>query len=77
MPLPFMTLRDLDHQHQQCFDQTVAKQQSSPLDGEQRTWARTHPQADPNDTPITERAHQGGHEDHEQGHSKTRSEEHR
>ena len=36
MPLPFVTVRDLDHQYQQHFDQTVAKRQSSPLDGEQR-----------------------------------------
>ena len=36
MPLPFATVRDLDHQWQQCFYQTVAKQQSFPLEGEQR-----------------------------------------
>ena len=35
MPLLFATVRDLDRQCQQHFDQTVAKQQSSPLDGEQ------------------------------------------
>ena len=77
MPLPFATIRDLDRQRQQHFDQTVAKQQSSPLDGEQRKRARTPPQADPNDAPITEHAQQGGRKDCERGHSKTRSEEHR
>ena len=33
MPLPFMTIRDLDCQCQQRFDQTVAKRQSSLLNG--------------------------------------------
>ena len=35
MQLPFASVRDLDHQHQQHHDQTLAKRQSSPLDGEQ------------------------------------------
>ena len=34
-PLPFASVRDLDCQHQQRHDQTMAKRQSSPLDGEQ------------------------------------------
>ena len=34
-PLPFTSIRDLDRQHQQRHDQTMAKHQSSPLDGEQ------------------------------------------
>ena len=34
-PLPFTSIRDLDHQCQQRHDQTMAKCQSSPLDGEQ------------------------------------------
>ena len=34
-PLPFASVRDLDCQHQQRHDQTMAKHQSSPLDGEQ------------------------------------------
>ena len=34
-PLPFASIRDLDHQHQQRHDQTMAKCQSSPLGGEQ------------------------------------------
>ena len=35
MPLPFASVRDLDCQHQQHHDQTMAKRQSSPLDGQQ------------------------------------------
>ena len=35
MPLPFASARDLDRQRQQRHDQTLAKHQSSPLDGEQ------------------------------------------
>ena len=35
MPLPVTSVRDWDRQHQQHFDQTVAKQQLSPLDEEQ------------------------------------------
>ena len=34
-PLPFTSVRDLDRQHQQRHDQTMAKRQSSPLDWEQ------------------------------------------
>ena len=33
--MPFTSVRDLDRQRQQCHDQTMAKHQSSPLDGEQ------------------------------------------
>ena len=51
MPLPFTSIRDLDHQRQQCHDQTMAKHQSSPLGGEQRKRAKTLPQADPYDAP--------------------------
>ena len=36
MPLPVTSVRDWDRQCQQCFDQTVAKRQSSLLDKEQR-----------------------------------------
>ena len=35
MLLPFASIRDLDRQRQQHHDQTMAKRQSSPLDGEQ------------------------------------------
>ena len=34
-PLPFTSVRDLDRQHQQRHDQTLAKRQSSPLGREQ------------------------------------------
>ena len=40
-PLPFTSVRDLDRQHQQRHDQTLAKCQSSPLGGEQRKRAKT------------------------------------
>ena len=50
-PLPFASIRDLDRQRQQRHDQTMAKHQSSPLDGEQRKRAKTPPQPDPYDTP--------------------------
>ena len=51
MPLPFASVRDLDRQHQQCHDQTMAKCQSSPLDGEQRKRAKTPLQPDPYNAP--------------------------
>ena len=51
MPLPFASIRDLDHQHQQRHDQTMAKCQSSPLDGEQQKRAKTPPQPDPYNAP--------------------------
>ena len=47
MPLPFTSVRDLDHQCQQRHDQTMTKHQSSPLGGEQRKRAKTPPQPDP------------------------------
>ena len=51
MLLPFTSIRDLDRQRQQCHDQTMAKCQSSPLDGEQQKRAKTPPQPDPYDAP--------------------------
>ena len=72
MPLPVTSVRDWDHQRQQCFDQTVAKRQSSLLDEEQCKRARTPPQADPKDAPIWDHAQHEGHENHDQGHSRTR-----
>ena len=54
-PLPFASVRDLDHQRQQRHDQTLAKRQSSPLGGEQRKRAKTPPQPDPYDTPNVRR----------------------
>ena len=77
MLLLFMTVRDLDCQCQQCFDQAVAKRQSSLLNGEQCKQAKTPPQADPHDAPISEHTQPGGHEDCERGGSKTRGKEHR
>ena len=50
-PLPFASVRDLDHQRQHRHDQTMAKHQSSPLDGEQRKRAKTPPQPDHYDAP--------------------------
>ena len=47
MPLPFTSIRDLDHQCQWCHDQTLTKQQLSPLDGEQCKRARNAPRARP------------------------------
>ena len=73
----FTTVRDLDCQHQQHFDQTIAKLQSSLLDGEQHKWAKTPPQSDPNDAPIREHIRSEGREDRKRGHSRTRSKEHR
>ena len=46
-PLPFASVRNLDRQHQQCHDQTLAKCQFSPLGGEQWKRAKTPPQPDP------------------------------
>ena len=49
MQLPFASVRDLDRQHQRRHDQTLAKQQPSPLEGEQCKWAKMPPQPDPHD----------------------------
>ena len=50
-PLPFTSVRELDCQCQQRHDQTMAKCQSSPLEGEQQKRAKTPPQPDPYDAP--------------------------
>ena len=50
-PLPFTSIRDLDHQCQQCHNQMIAKCQSSPLGGEQRKRSKTPPQPDPYNAP--------------------------
>ena len=73
MPLLFATVRDLDCQRQQCLDQTLAKCQSSPLDGEQRKWAKTPLQPGPHDIPNGKRTRSGGREDQDRGCSRTRS----
>ena len=69
-PLPFANVRDLDHQCQQRHDQTMAKCQSSLLDGEQHRRAKTQP--DPYNAPDVGcgRAEQNQSRDH--GHSRTR-----
>ena len=72
IPLPVASVRDWDHQHQQHFDQMVAKQQSSPLDEEQCKRARTPPQTDPKDAPVWEHVLSEGHDNCDQGHSRTR-----
>ena len=65
-PLPLASIRDLDRQRQQRHDQTMAKHQSSPLDGEQRKRAKTLPQPDPYDAPDVGhgRAEQNQSQDH-------------
>ena len=72
MPLLVASVRDWDCQHQQRFDQTIAKRQSSLLDEEQHKQARTPPQTDPQDAPIQDHAQHEGHENHDQGRSRTR-----
>ena len=72
MPLPVASVRDWDCQCQQRFDQTVAKQQSSPLDEEQCKRARTPPQVDPKDVSVQDHAQHEGHENRDRGHSRTR-----
>ena len=71
-PLPFASARDLDHQHQQCHNQTMAKCQSSPLDGEQQKRAKMPLQPDPYDAINVGHgwAEQNHGQDH--GHSRTR-----
>ena len=49
MQLPFTSVRDLDCQRQQRHDQTLAKWQPSPLEGEQCKQAKMPPQPDPHD----------------------------
>ena len=74
MQLPFASVRDLDHQRQLRHDQTLAKQDPSPLEVEQRKWAKMPPQPDPHDalnggcTQTTEQ------ESRDRGHSRVRGE---
>ena len=72
MPLPFTSIRDLDHQHQQRHDQTMAKHQSSTLDGEQQKRAKMPPQPDPYDTPDVGRGRAEQNQSRDRGHSRTR-----
>ena len=71
-PLPFASIRDLDSQHQQCHDQTMAKCQSSPLDGEQQKRAKTPPQPDPYDAPNVGRGRAEQNQIRDRGRSRTR-----
>ena len=43
MPLPFISVKDLDRQRQWRHDQTVVKRQPSPLEAERRKRAKTPP----------------------------------
>ena len=71
-PLPFSSVRDLDRQHQQHHDQTMAKHQSSPLGGEQRKRAKTPLQPDPYDTPNVGCGQEERNQGRDHGHSRTR-----
>ena len=71
-PLPFASIRDLDCQHQQRHDQTMAKRQSSPLDGEQRKRAKTPLQPDPYDAPNVGRGRAEQNQSQDCGRSRTR-----
>ena len=72
MPLPFASVRDLDHQYQQHHDQMIAKCQSSPLGGEQLKRAKTLPQPDPYDAPDVGRGREEQNQGRDHGHSRTR-----
>ena len=71
-PLPFTSVRDLDHQRQQRHDQTLAKHQSSLLGGEQQKRAKTSLQLDPYDTPYVRRGREEQNEGRDRGRSRTR-----
>ena len=70
--LPFTSVRDLDRQHQQHHDQTIAKRQSSPLGGEQRKRAKMPPQPDPYDTPDVGCGWEEQNQGRDRGRSRTR-----
>ena len=70
--LPFTSVRDLDCQHQQRHDQTMAKCQSSPLDGEQQKRAKTPPQPDPYDAPDVGPGRAEQNQSQDRGHLRTR-----
>ena len=71
-PLPFASVRDLDRQCQQRHDQTMAKHQSSPLDGEQQKRAKMPPQPDPYDAPDVGRGRAEQNQSRDRGRSRTR-----
>ena len=70
--LPFASVRDLDHQHQQHYDQRMAKRQSSPLDGEQRKRAKMPLQPNPYDAPDVGRGRVEQNQSQDRGRSRTR-----
>ena len=70
-PLPFASVRDLDRQHQQRHDQTMAKRQSSQLGGEQQKRAKTPLEPDPYDAPDVGRSRE--EQNQGQGHSCSRT----
>ena len=72
IPLPFTSIRDLDHQHQQHHDQTLAKCQSSQLGGEQRKRAKTPQQPDPYDAPDVRHGQEEQNEGRDCGRLRTR-----
>ena len=72
MPLPFTSVRDLDHPHQLRHDQTLAKQQPSPLEAERRKRAKTPPQPDPHDALDAGCAQTTERESRDRGHSRVR-----
>ena len=71
MPLPFTSVRDLDRQHQQRHDQTMAKCQASLLDGEQQKRAKIPPQPDPYDAPNVGRSRAEQNQSRDRGRSRT------
>ena len=75
MPLPFVSVKDLDRQCQWRHDQTVVKQQPSPLEAKHRKRAKTPPQPDPQGVSECGRAHERSKEGRERGRSRLRGEE--
>ena len=71
-PLPFTSIRDLDRQCQQHHDQTMAKSQSSQLDGEQQKRAKTLLQPDPYDAPDVGCSWAAQNQSGDRGRSRTR-----
>ena len=74
MPLPFTSARDLDRQCQQRHDQTMAKCQSSLLDGQQQKRAKMPPQPDPYDALNVECGWAEQNQGQDRGRSRTRVE---
>ena len=72
MPLPFASIRNLDRQRQQHHDQTMAKCQSSSLDGEQRKRAKTPLQPDPYNAPNVGHGGAEQNQSRDCGHLRTR-----